>query len=180
MTSKNKQTFYIIGGLLVAVGALIAIGRSPENSSAVVETPKPVGSSPASVTVIQNGGLTSEETSFDFGKISMSKGDVERVFRLKNNSSAPVTVKKMYTSCMCTTAYLSYGDFKFGPVDMPGHSAVPTINKEILPGDTLDVRVVFDPTAHGPAGVGPIERVVTIEEEGGGITQVGFAALVTP
>ncbi len=182
MTSKNKQTSYIIGGLLVAVGVLIVIGRSPGTSSAIEANKKPSSSpsSPASMRVAQDGSFASDETFFDFGKISMARGDVERVFRLKNTSPFPVTVKKMYTSCMCTTAYLSYEDFKFGPVGMPGHSAVPTINKEIQSGETFDVRVVFDPAAHGPAGVGRIERVVTIEEENGNITQVGFVAVVTP
>lgn len=180
MTSENKKTLYLIGGLLVAVVILIAVGRLPGDDSVGADGKKTDNLSSGAAHVVQNGRLGSEETSFDFGRISMSKGEVEHIFRLKNNSSGTATITKMYTSCMCTTAYLSYLDFEFGPVGMPGHLSIPSMNKEIVPGGMLDVRVVFNPAAHGPAGVGRIERVVTLEEAGGSVAQVGFTATVTP
>ena len=48
------------------------------------------------------------------------------------------------------------------------------------PGDDAVVEVVFDPAAHGPAGIGPIERVVTIENSAGRPLELAFNATVTP
>ena len=42
------------------------------------------------------------------------------------------------------------------------------------------VEVVFDPTAHGPAGVGKIERVVTLENNSSSDLNIMFSAFVTP
>jgi len=63
---------------------------------------------------------------------------------------------------------------------MPGHIAVPRINKSLNPGEEAIVEVVFDPTAHGPAGVGTIQRVVTIENNAGEPLELQFSAVVTP
>ncbi|MCJ7838363.1 MAG: DUF1573 domain-containing protein, partial [Burkholderiales bacterium] len=92
----------------------------------------------------------------------------------------PVLIRKLYTSCMCTTAAL-VKDGKAGEAfGMPGHTPIPTINVPIKPGEQAFVEVVFDPAAHGPAGVGPIERVVTLENNGGQPLELEFAALVSP
>ena len=81
---------------------------------------------------------------------------------------------------MCTTASLIIGDKQFGPVGMPGHGAIPTINQTINANEEATVEVVFDPAAHGPAGVGRIERIVTLENNAGRPVVLQFAALVTP
>src|SRR3989344_5925623 len=73
--------------------------------------------------------LTAEETSFDFGAISMAKGNVTHLFAIKNPGADPATISKIYTSCMCTTASLMInGKTSAGPFGMPGHAAIPRIN----------------------------------------------------
>lgn len=124
--------------------------------------------------------LTTEHTFFDFGQVSMAKGLVTHIFTIKNSTLNPVTLQKMYTSCMCTTASLIKGSERFGPFGMPGHGTIPSINKTLNPGEEATVEAIFDPNAHGPAGVGLIERMIRIEQEGSGPLELSFKVYVVP
>lgn len=127
-----------------------------------------------------SGQLTAEENDFDFGTISMAAGKVSHSFRVKNMSSEPIMINKMYTSCMCTTASMMTGDKQFGPYGMPGHGVIPKINQTINPGEEISVEVKFDPAAHGPAGVGRIQRAVILENNSQQPLELRFSAMVTP
>jgi hypothetical protein len=81
---------------------------------------------------------------------------------------------------MCTSASLTTGDEKFGPFGMPGHGAIPSIKATVAVNQEAEIEVVFDPTAHGPAGVGKIQRVVILENNAGGPIELNFSAMVTP
>lgn len=120
------------------------------------------------------------ETNYDFGNISMAAGNVSHSFTITNSSSSPLTLARMYTSCMCTTATLTAGGKKFGPVGMPGHDSIPTIGYALAPGKEATVEVIFDPAAHGPSGVGPISRAVRIEASEGAPVELTFTAFVRP
>lgn len=124
--------------------------------------------------------LAAEEKSFDFGTVSMAAGNVSHTFKIRNPSAEPVQIKKLYTSCMCTTATLDIGGKKFGPFGMIGHGFIPKINAVISAGEEAEIEVVFDPTAHGPAGVGRIERIVYIEQAGQKPLELAIKAVVTP
>ena len=126
------------------------------------------------------GQLTVGEAFYDFGSVSMAKGLVARKFTLTNAGLAPAAVIKMYTSCMCTKAKLTSGGKTWGPFGMLGHTAIPDLAVQIDPGQTAEVEVIFDPAAHGPAGVGTIERQVTIEQNGQSPLQLSFKAVVIP
>ncbi len=128
---------------------------------------------------LATGTLAPVEKSFDFGSISMAKGKVTHIYALKNTSDLPVVIQKMYTSCMCTEASLLQAGEKLGPFGMPGHGLVPTINQKIAPGAEIQVEAVFDPAAHGPAGLGKINRAVILETANGPV-QVVFTANVIP
>ena len=124
--------------------------------------------------------LGAEEINYDFGSISMAAGDVKREFKLKNTGGSPVRIESVYTSCMCTTATLRIGDKKFGPYGMPGHGFAPRIGESLDPGEEATVEAVFDPSAHGPAGVGFIQRSIIIENDAGEPLELTFSATVTP
>ncbi len=126
------------------------------------------------------GQLTAGESFYDFGSVSMAKGLVSRKFTLTNPDSVPAVVIKIYSSCMCTKGTLTVGDRTYGPYGMPGHGAIPGIAAEIAPGQTAQLEVIFDPAAHGPAGVGKIERTVTAELNGQSPLNFNFSANVTP
>lgn len=125
------------------------------------------------------GTLIAEETDFDFGTISMAAGSVKHSFKIKNSGVEPITIGKMYTSCMCTAASLIRGEKRFGPYGMPGHGFIPGIGEQLQASEEATVEVVFDPAAHGPAGVGKIQRTITIENNGQPLV-LQISALVTP
>lgn len=141
--------------------------------------PSSINTQQANLNSGASGAFVAEESEFDFGAISMAAGKVKHEFKIKNTGSGPVTVEKMYTSCMCTSASVTINGARFGPYGMPGHGFIPRLNKEISAGEEVSVEVVFDPAAHGPAGVGPIQRAVAIETSSG-TTELGIRALVQP
>jgi len=110
----------------------------------------------------------------------MATGKVNHAFKIRNAGIEPVVIGKMYTSCMCTTASLTIDGKQFGPYGMPGHGFVPKIGQTINPNEEATVEVVFDPAAHGPAGVGRIQRAITIEHNAGQPVELLFDAIVTP
>ena len=63
---------------------------------------------------------------------------------------------------------------------MPGHGgAVPKINQVVAPDGSASIEVEFDPNAHGPAGIGLMERVVFLETSAG-MREFNIKAMVTP
>lgn len=160
---------YVINGLVLAVFIGVIVLLAKENFSQS-----------------ETGGATSlaslvaSEQGYDFGEISMSKGTVEHTFTVVNSDSEPVEIKKIYTSCMCTQATLVYQGQTKGPFGMPGHGPLAPVKESIAPGESAEIIVVFDPAAHGPAGVGLIERAVFLETAQGGKLTLDIKAKVTP
>ncbi len=125
--------------------------------------------------------LTAMETFYDFGTISMKNGNVSKIFKLTNSTNEDILVPSVSTSCMCTTAYVLKGGVRSRPYGMPGHGgAVPKANEIVKAGESLEIEVVYDPNAHGPAGVGLIERSVFVEDENTNVTELKFKVNVTP
>ena len=110
----------------------------------------------------------------------MAAGKVSRAFTIKNTGTGSVMIEKIYTSCMCTAAKLTHNDKQFGPYGMPGHGVIPRISESLATNDEATVEVVFDPAAHGPSGVGRIDRVVVIENSAGEPLELAIRATVTP
>lgn len=125
--------------------------------------------------------LSISENFYDFGTISMKDGIVSRIFKITNESEKDILLSSVTTSCMCTVAFIVNGGERRGPFGMPGHGGfVPKVNDKISAGDIREIEVQFDPNAHGPAGIGLIERVVFLEDENKNIVEFKFRANVTP
>lgn len=124
--------------------------------------------------------LTVTPETFDFGQVSMAAGVVRKQIAVTNPGRAPVKVTKLFTSCMCTTVKLQMNGRTVGPFGMPGHGVVPRIAEVLAPGQQATLEVAFNPAAHGPAGVGRVNRQVIVETDGGGTLAVAFTAAVTP
>lgn len=125
--------------------------------------------------------LAAGEVLYDFGRIRMADGKVEKIFTVTNTSGSDVTLEKITTSCMCTVAYLESAGGEKGPFGMPGHGGPSTPVEEALkPGESRRVRVVFDPNAHGPAGIGPVNRSIYLASRSGGELELRIKAVVTP
>lgn len=111
------------------------------------------------------GVLAAEEAFYDFGTITMKDGNVSHEYTVTNNGSEPVTIEKVYTSCMCTTAFITdAAGKKSRPFGMPGHGGASPFTATVVgPGEAITVEAVYDPNAHGPSGVGLADRLVYLE-----------------
>lgn len=104
--------------------------------------------------------ISFEPENVDLGDVSMAKGEVETIYKLKNIGQSNLEISGMETSCMCTTAILRKGEEEspvFGMHDNPTDWSV-----TLKPGQEADLVVIFDPTAHGPEGTGAVTRTVTV------------------
>lgn len=164
----NTTTVIGILGALALLGGIAWAGRNSPTNNTSSEAPQ------------AGGALVGSETAFDFGAVSMAAGTVKHAFAIKNTGTAPVKISTVYTSCMCTSAKLTINGQTLGPYGMPGHGPLPRINEILEAGAEATVEAEFDPAAHGPAGVGRIQRTITIEHDAGQALELGFAAQVTP
>ena len=171
---KSKTLITSIVFVLVIAG-LFAWGAAGGAGTAA-----PVPGAPGAASA-EKSALTAPETFYDFGTISMKNWNVTKEFTVTNPTNQDITVKTVLTSCMCTTAFIVGADGKLkGPFSMPGMGYVPPANETIKAGESRIIRVVYDPNAHGPAGVGRIDRFVTLTDSDGGNLQFEIKALVTP
>ena len=173
-----KQTIISIIVIIIGVTSLVWWTKSVDNKKLNIENESGKNYHPARTGNI----LTTEETFYDFGMISMKNGNVSKIFKVTNNSDQNIKAPSLTTSCMCTTAYILDRDGKRGrPYGMPGHGGtVPKANAIIKAGESLNIEVVYDPNAHGPAGVGLIERSVFLEDENDNVIEFKFKVNVTP
>lgn len=99
-------------------------------------------------------------TSFDWGNIPMYKGNAIKTFTIKNTGTDTLKLFNIKTSCHCTKAYATINGVdsqRFGMSDLSAWVG------EVLPGKEAKLTVAFDPAYHGPQGVGPINRFVSVE-----------------
>ena len=151
MSEKTRNLILTIGGISVIFVIILLVGLFGNNNNNKKN---------------KDGVLTVKENFFDFGMISMKNGNVSHRFALKNENSETITIKKIYTSCMCTTATLIDGKGeKRGIFGMPGHGDLSNIGFQIAGGETIEIEAIFDPAAHGPEGIGPVKRIIYIETD---------------
>lgn len=118
-----------------------------------------------SVDNFANAVLTAGHYEYDFGTIQITGGKVKHSYQLKNEGPDALDVSKVWTSCMCTTAEIktsngkTYGLFGMGG----GHGGNTSANINIQPGEEFELTAEFDPMAHGPDAIGPIQRTIFIK-----------------
>ena len=164
----NKKIIFTVFIIVVVVGVLYFAGKSKNQL-------------PDTGYHNTDGTIGIQEKFYDFGKISMKDGKVIKVFKVTNETDKDILYPSLTTSCMCTKAYFvnPNGD-KEGPFGMPGMGVVPKLNQTIKAGSSADIEVVYDPNAHGPAGVGMIDRFIYLEDENGKKLEFEIKAIVTP
>ncbi len=134
-----------------------------------------------SISSNSKSSLIASEIFYDFGIISMKNGDVSKEFVVTNPTAEDINLKTVFTSCMCTSAFIVGPDANIkGPFKMPGMGYVPRANEIIKAGDSRIIRIVYNPNAHGPAGVGKIDRFVTLTDSFGNDLQLEIKANVIP
>ncbi|NIA02101.1 MAG: DUF1573 domain-containing protein [Nitrospirae bacterium] len=104
--------------------------------------------------------MPTQDIDYEWGDINIMGGDVDHVFAFRNDGEEDLILKGATTSCMCTTATFELPNGEFSP-DFGMHDSKKW-TYSIKPGEEFKMNVVFDPMAHGPDAIGPIQRSVYI------------------
>ena len=94
----------------------------------------------------------------DWGEIDINGGNVEHIFEVKNVGDVPLEITNFKTSCMCTEVKVIINGESSPSFGMHTRSGW---KGSVLPGQTAQIVVVFDPMFHGPQATGPITRLVS-------------------
>lgn len=144
--SDKKIILSILGfTLLVVIGGVFMISKSE---------------GPGKVVASQNAQVVADEKSFDWGEIKYDGPKAAKTFRIRNNGTEVLKLTNVKTSCACTSAQIKSKSEVSPYFNM--HSVSSWVG-EIPPGEEAELEVVFDQRFHGPTGVGPINRIITIE-----------------
>lgn len=149
MTDKKILISIAIITLVILGGAVVFLSQSTSSSKAVIQ--KIVGAK-----------IETPETNFDFKDIPFSGGDAIHEFKIKNIGDKPLSIANMATSCHCTKVYFKNSKGKSQRFEMKGSVPSDWVGT-LAPGEEGQVVSDFDPTFHGPQGVGPISRIVSFE-----------------
>ena len=127
------------------------------------------------------GELTATENFYDFGSAKIDGGLISHEYAVENKTDKSVKINGVSTSCMCTSAEVKIGDKTYGPFGMPGHGGSSAYaNIAVNPGEKIIVKATFDPAAHGPAGIGMVERQIFIDTGAAKPLILNFKVIVTP
>ncbi len=125
-------------------------------------------------------GLEVNPESYDLGDVPINGGVITKEYDVKNTTDKVLKLKKIATSCMCTKAKVTIGEKKTKLFGMEGMGdSNPPVNLELKAGEVAKVTAIFDPAAHGPQGVGPIDRTVMLTfSDPVGIKELKFKGVV--
>ena len=97
---------------------------------------------------------------YNWGEIPLRGKEVTASFKIQNQGSKVLELSDVQTSCACTTAYLEKNNQKSPLFGMHTKSSY---TMKLKPKEKAILHVIFDPDYHGPNGIGPITRIVTIK-----------------
>lgn len=117
-------------------------------------------STPAEITSSQNVALSVDQNTYDWGTINMKDGNVSKAFIIKNTGTDILKLTKVKTSCHCTKAWIIINGDSSPAFGM--NTVSPWVG-ELAPGGEAELSIVFDPAYHGPNGIGPITRYISVD-----------------
>ena len=115
---------------------------------------------PSQISPSQNAKVVIDQKTYDWGTILYNGGNATKTFVIKSTGTDTLKLSNIKTSCTCTKAQVTI-EGKSSP-DFSMHSTSSWVG-EVSPGKEANLTVIFDPTFHGPTGIGPIERLVSVE-----------------
>lgn len=146
MNDKKIVIGLIVLTLLILGGGIYVLSATSSTSPKVVAS--------------QNAKAEIDQKTFDWGNIPYSGGNVNKTFTIKNTGTDTLKLTGVKTSCTCTKAQVSI-DGKVSPY-FSMHATSSWVG-EVNPGKEAKLEVIFDPAFHGPTGVGPMERLISVE-----------------
>lgn len=153
MTKEGKIILSVVIGTIILIGGLAYImtrSSTGRGNRFIPNTPEQnLEASPSGV--------------MDLGSVAYGGGIVSKSFDVTNTLDKTIKLRKITTSCMCTTAkfVVDGRESKFYGMEMSG-DLNPFIDYDLPAGATAKVVFDFDPAAHGPEGIGPFNRVITL------------------
>jgi len=139
--------------IIIILATILIMGGGIFFVSSTTNTPQISASQNAKVTTI-------DPTSADWGQIPMSKGNVTKVFNIKNTGTDTLKLFNAHTSCHCTSVSITT------PTDKSPEFKMDNMTSwvgQVAPGKEAKVTVTFDPAFHGPDAVGPINRFIEVD-----------------
>lgn len=146
MNDKKIIIGFVVLTLLILVGGVFVLSST--------------NTAPVKITASQNAKIEIDQKTFDWGNIPYSGGNATKTFNIKNTGTDALKLTGVKTSCDCTKAQISI-DGKTSPY-FSMHSTSSWVG-EVAPGKEAQLQVIFDPAFHGPTGVGPMERLISVE-----------------
>ena len=107
----------------------------------------------------ENAKIELSSTSSNLGNVSVRGGTVSTSFTVSNTGEDDLVIEKMESSCMCTSAKIYFNGRESPLFGM--HSKPSFWTETIPPGESAELKIFYDPTAH-PDLRGAVTRVVTI------------------
>ncbi len=107
----------------------------------------------------ENAKIAISPSFFDFGGVSVRGGTVSASLMLSNEGKDDLVIRDIVTSCMCTSAKLSFAGRESPLFGM--HSNNLFFGETIPPGQSAELKIFYDPTVH-PDLRGAVTRVVSI------------------
>ncbi len=157
MNEKKYLLLLTVATVVILVGGVFFLTKST--------------ATPQVSTSTNANAYTIEPTSYDFGRIPFKGGNVKKAFRIKNKGSETLKLFNVKTSCHCTVANVTVNGKESQNFGMSG---VSSWVGEVAPGEETKLTAIFDPAYHGPQGVGPITRFVSLETNDKGNAKITF------
>lgn len=146
MGEKKVIIGIIIFTALILGGAIFLLSGSSSTS--------------ATITPSQNVKVNIDQKTYDWGTINMKDGNVSKNFVIKNTGTDVLKLTKVKTSCHCTKAQVIINGATSPSFGM--NTVSPWVG-EVVQGGEAQLNVVFDPAYHGPNGIGPITRYISVD-----------------
>mgnify|MGYP001593599679 CR=1 FL=1 len=152
--NKKIVLGFLLFTLLIIGGGVLLANNLPSNTARTL-----------GVKIEKTPGAKVEipETTFDFKNVSYSGGNIEHKFLIKNAGDKELKIANLKTSCMCTTVSFKSIREQSPTFGMEGHSKTVDWTGVLKPQEEGEMIVIFNPTAHGPQGVGPFSRFASFE-----------------
>ena len=144
-----KSMILIVGALLITTLLIIGVAYG----FAKVSQKQVVVPSAGAQAVVENASV-------DWGQIQYNGGKVKATYRITNNGTDTLKLFGATTSCACTSGTITVNGQVSPSFGM--HAPLATII-EVSPGKDAIIEGLFDPAFHGPGGIGPISRTITIQ-----------------
>lgn len=136
------------------------------NSLAKEETKKEITRSLAESAPVDAPRIVFKEVDKNLGKIKQSNGITTAIFVFRNEGKSDLVINNISTSCGCTSASIVYKGKEGPEFAMPGHGKEnpKDWSVSISPKEEAEVKVYYDPNAHGRQSeeLIPITRTIDI------------------